>query len=223
MRGLQQKLMMPNEGDLQETDELEVSQQSTDGPAGKGQYTLCKVGILNSTNKLLSPISTLPPIDDPDPADIPQSCSDIDLNTMYLLVSKEDLEKLWHRDQITISDDLKLYMYWNQWLQYPSHITIPRLSQRGVPPPSIKHIRKVPPCAAYLFTKAQRRDWRTRGTAKIIRMAKHDKSDKGTSTVTMVDHASNFSYSHLIRGTSISETWVVKDTYEIVMHSYGHK
>eukprot|EP00957_Ditylum_brightwellii_P096082 7320286-Ditylum_brightwellii.AAC.1 len=39
----------------------------------------------------------------------------------------------------------------------------------------------------------------------------------------MMDHASNFSYSHLIRGASSAETLSAKDTYERVMHSYGHK
>eukprot|EP00957_Ditylum_brightwellii_P059169 4490277-Ditylum_brightwellii.AAC.1 len=39
----------------------------------------------------------------------------------------------------------------------------------------------------------------------------------------MVDHASNFSYSHLIRGASNAETLSAKGTYERVMQSYGHK
>eukprot|EP00957_Ditylum_brightwellii_P179057 13639747-Ditylum_brightwellii.AAC.1 len=41
--------------------------------------------------------------------------------------------------------------------------------------------------------------------------------------VTMVDHASKFSYSHLIKGASNAETLSVKGAYERVMHSYGHK
>eukprot|EP00957_Ditylum_brightwellii_P146657 11163606-Ditylum_brightwellii.AAC.1 len=41
--------------------------------------------------------------------------------------------------------------------------------------------------------------------------------------VTMVDHASNFCYSHLTRGTTNAETLAVKDAYEQVMRSYGHK
>eukprot|EP00957_Ditylum_brightwellii_P000819 65290-Ditylum_brightwellii.AAC.1 len=39
----------------------------------------------------------------------------------------------------------------------------------------------------------------------------------------MVDHTSNFSYSHLIKGASNAETLSTKDTYERVMYSYGYK
>eukprot|EP00957_Ditylum_brightwellii_P024288 1832114-Ditylum_brightwellii.AAC.1 len=39
----------------------------------------------------------------------------------------------------------------------------------------------------------------------------------------MVDHASNFSNSHLIKGASNAEALSAKDVYEKVMHSYGHK
>eukprot|EP00957_Ditylum_brightwellii_P152976 11644060-Ditylum_brightwellii.AAC.1 len=47
--------------------------------------------------------------------------------------------------------------------------------------------------------------------------------DQYWSAVTMVDDASNFSYSHLIRGSFNAETLSAKDAYERVMHSYGHK
>eukprot|EP00957_Ditylum_brightwellii_P019930 1504288-Ditylum_brightwellii.AAC.1 len=39
----------------------------------------------------------------------------------------------------------------------------------------------------------------------------------------MVDHASNFSYSHLIKRASNAEILSAKGAYERVMHSYGHK
>eukprot|EP00957_Ditylum_brightwellii_P129314 9864781-Ditylum_brightwellii.AAC.1 len=39
----------------------------------------------------------------------------------------------------------------------------------------------------------------------------------------MVDHASNFSYSHLIKGASNTKTLIAKGAYERVMHSYGHQ
>eukprot|EP00957_Ditylum_brightwellii_P059810 4540901-Ditylum_brightwellii.AAC.1 len=39
----------------------------------------------------------------------------------------------------------------------------------------------------------------------------------------MVDHASNFSYSHLIKRAFNTETLSEKGDYERVMHSYGHK
>eukprot|EP00957_Ditylum_brightwellii_P033521 2540286-Ditylum_brightwellii.AAC.2 len=39
----------------------------------------------------------------------------------------------------------------------------------------------------------------------------------------MVDHASNFCHSHLIRGINNTETVAAKDAYERVLHYYGHK
>eukprot|EP00957_Ditylum_brightwellii_P130826 9979731-Ditylum_brightwellii.AAC.1 len=39
----------------------------------------------------------------------------------------------------------------------------------------------------------------------------------------MMDHAFNFSYSHLIKGASNAETLSATGAYERVMHSYGHK
>eukprot|EP00957_Ditylum_brightwellii_P013992 1055594-Ditylum_brightwellii.AAC.1 len=47
--------------------------------------------------------------------------------------------------------------------------------------------------------------------------------DRYWGAVTMMDHASNFSYSYLIKGASNAEILSVKCAYERVMHSYGHK
>eukprot|EP00957_Ditylum_brightwellii_P139148 10606319-Ditylum_brightwellii.AAC.1 len=98
-----------------------------------------------------------------------------------------------------------------------------RLAERGVIPKAINHVKKAPPCAACLFAKAQ---WKTC----------HDALRKGTSvdhmishwpalipqvtvilaskwywdSVTMVDHATGFVHSHLIRGTTIDKTLAAK-------------
>eukprot|EP00957_Ditylum_brightwellii_P020464 1542624-Ditylum_brightwellii.AAC.1 len=42
-------------------------------------------------------------------------------------------------------------------------------------------------------------------------------NDKYWGAVTMVDHASNFSYSHMIKGTSNKETVLAEDAYERVI------
>eukprot|EP00957_Ditylum_brightwellii_P212331 15367190-Ditylum_brightwellii.AAC.1 len=47
--------------------------------------------------------------------------------------------------------------------------------------------------------------------------------DKYWGAVTMVDHASTFSYSHMIKGTSTKETVIAKDAYERVMSAYDHR
>eukprot|EP00957_Ditylum_brightwellii_P165512 12600802-Ditylum_brightwellii.AAC.1 len=127
--------MMPNEGDWLEIDESEVAQQPTYDtsyplgltvkwkqnrktklatviwPASKWQDSHCKVRVLNSTDEYSVLISTLSPIDHLDPADIPWHSIDIYPEGLELLLSKEDLEKLWHRNQVTLSGDLKLHMY----------------------------------------------------------------------------------------------------------------
>eukprot|EP00957_Ditylum_brightwellii_P002652 203839-Ditylum_brightwellii.AAC.1 len=39
----------------------------------------------------------------------------------------------------------------------------------------------------------------------------------------MVDHATNFVYSHLIRGTTVEETLAAKKAYGRVLDEYGHR
>eukprot|EP00957_Ditylum_brightwellii_P087365 6649735-Ditylum_brightwellii.AAC.2 len=81
------------------------------GPAAKGEDDLCKVRVLNSTNGHSVPISTLSSVTTPGPIDIPQHSADTDHNSLESLISKEDLEMLWHKDQVTLSYELKLYLY----------------------------------------------------------------------------------------------------------------
>ena len=151
------------------------------------------------------------------------------------------MERLWHTDQTTLSPDLRLYIYWHQRLQHLSHVTMVRLAKRGVIPARISRVKKAPPCAACLFAKAQRRAWRSRKKAKSIRKTTDSDPRKGTSvdhmisrqpglipqvtgtlthdrywgSVTVVDHASNFSYSHIIQSTLNSDMVEAKDAHEI--------
>eukprot|EP00957_Ditylum_brightwellii_P180070 13717171-Ditylum_brightwellii.AAC.1 len=116
-------------------------------------------------------------------------------------------------------------------------------------PSAIKYIQKAPTYAACLFSKEQRRAWRTQGNkVKSIRKRCHITSGDGTSTdpiishqpgliphvtsrnthetfwgtVTMVDHTTNFFYSHLIKDTTMEETVAAKGVYERVLYEYGH-
>eukprot|EP00957_Ditylum_brightwellii_P011337 857303-Ditylum_brightwellii.AAC.1 len=74
---------------------------------------------------------------------------------MNVLISKENLDELWHRDQVTFPEQLRMYLYWHQQLQHPSHVLMVRLIERGALPSAIKYAKKTPPCAACLFAKAQ--------------------------------------------------------------------
>eukprot|EP00957_Ditylum_brightwellii_P126984 9681427-Ditylum_brightwellii.AAC.1 len=112
-----------------------------------------------------------------------------------------------------------------------------RLAKRKVIPSAIKHTQKAPPCTTCLFTKAQRRAWRNqRKKLKSIRKRHHINLGDGTSAdhiishqpglipqvtgrlthekfwgaVTMVDHATRFVYSQLIRGITVKETLAAK-------------
>eukprot|EP00957_Ditylum_brightwellii_P083443 6342512-Ditylum_brightwellii.AAC.1 len=60
---------------------------------------MCKIRILNTTVELTVPVSILPPCTTPDPADVPMYMSEIDPNALDHLITKEGLEKLWHKDQ----------------------------------------------------------------------------------------------------------------------------
>eukprot|EP00957_Ditylum_brightwellii_P175164 13335951-Ditylum_brightwellii.AAC.1 len=170
---------------------------------------------------------------------------------MELLLTHEDLEKLWHKDQVTISDDIRLYLYWDQLLQHLSHISMVQLAEKKVIPSAIKYIQKMPPYTACLFVKAQRRAWKDqRKKLRFVRKKHHTTPGDGTSAnhivshqpglvpqvtgrltheklwgkgVTMVDHATSFVYPHLIRGTTAEETLAAKEAYEQVLNEYEHR
>eukprot|EP00957_Ditylum_brightwellii_P069297 5260972-Ditylum_brightwellii.AAC.1 len=124
-----------------------------------------------------------------------------------------------------------------------------RLAERGVVPKAIKHVKKAQLCTACLFAKAQQWDWRKKEKKKSVRKPCHDAPGKGTSvdhmishqpgiipqvtgiltsewywgSVTMVDHATDFVYSHLIKGTTVDKTLTTKHAYEHLMSQFGHR
>eukprot|EP00957_Ditylum_brightwellii_P154690 11773579-Ditylum_brightwellii.AAC.1 len=134
-------------------------------------------------------------------------------------------------------------------MQHPTHVSMIRLAEQGTIPPSLKHIRKAPPCAACIFSKAQKQAWRNKGGRKsVIRKKHHNIPGKGTSAdhmishqpclilqvtgtltherywsaTTMVDYTSSYSYSHFIMGATNEQTVAAKHAYERVMRECGH-
>eukprot|EP00957_Ditylum_brightwellii_P204672 15340361-Ditylum_brightwellii.AAC.1 len=141
---------------------------------GGSPDSTCTIRLLNSNEEVDVPTKDLSPYMTNNPANIPTSVKDIDPNAMESLLTHEDLEKLWHKDQVTISDAIRLYLYWHQRLQHPPHVSMVRLAERKVIRSAIKHIQKVSPCAACLFAKAQRRAWRNQQKKlKTIRKGHH--------------------------------------------------
>eukprot|EP00957_Ditylum_brightwellii_P030539 2313144-Ditylum_brightwellii.AAC.1 len=76
----------------------------------------CIITLLNSNKELKVPIKDFPPCTTNDPADITTYAKDINSNAIESLLTHEDLEKLWHKDQVTISDDIRIHLYWYQRL-----------------------------------------------------------------------------------------------------------
>eukprot|EP00957_Ditylum_brightwellii_P109155 8326706-Ditylum_brightwellii.AAC.1 len=149
---------------------------------------------------------------------------------------------MWHKDQITISDDIRLYLYWHRRLQHPPHISMVWFAERKVIPSAIKYVQKAPPRGACLFAKAQRRAWRTQGKKHKSVRKKHNTNpgdgmsadhaishqpglipqvtgrlthEKFWEAVTMIDHAISFVYSHLIRWTAVEDNMAAKEAYEM--------
>eukprot|EP00957_Ditylum_brightwellii_P097285 7409496-Ditylum_brightwellii.AAC.1 len=73
---------------------------------------------------------SLSPCTGPYPAYISLYQNDIDANAMEPLISNEDLYKLWYKDQIILPEHLRLYLYWHQRLQHPSHVSMVELEER---------------------------------------------------------------------------------------------
>eukprot|EP00957_Ditylum_brightwellii_P196196 14949348-Ditylum_brightwellii.AAC.1 len=152
----------------------------------------CEIRLLNSKVEFSVPVSNIFSCSTPDPADILLTKTDIDPNALGTLITTEDLEKPWHKDQVTLSDDLRVYLYWHQRLQHLPHVTMVRLAKQGVIPNAIKQVRKVPSCAACLFAKAQQCTWRRKGKRKYIRKPCHDAPGKGSSVDHMISHQPGF-------------------------------
>eukprot|EP00957_Ditylum_brightwellii_P102005 7774513-Ditylum_brightwellii.AAC.1 len=92
---------------------------------------------------------------------------------MNVLISKEDLVKLWHRDQVTFQEHLRI------------------LAEKGASPSAIKYVKKAPQCAACLFAKAQKRAWCNKGKRSgTIRKAHHTSPGKSTSADHIISHQS---------------------------------
>ena len=121
---------------------------------------------------------------------------------------------------------------------------------RGILPACIKNVHKMPLCAACAFAQAHRRNWRGKGDLHHgIRRASETNPGDRTScdhlvsrqpglmpqstgiltharfwgSVIYVDHFSDYIYSHLIQGTTSSDTLKSKHGYEREAATFGVK
>eukprot|EP00957_Ditylum_brightwellii_P053067 4023755-Ditylum_brightwellii.AAC.1 len=74
-------------------------------------------------------------------------------------------------------------------MQHPTHVSMVRLAEQSTIPPAFKHIKKAPPCTAFIFSKAQKRTWKTKGGRKSSISKKHHSTPgKGTSADHLISH-----------------------------------
>eukprot|EP00957_Ditylum_brightwellii_P212332 15367190-Ditylum_brightwellii.AAC.2 len=137
--------------------QLATMVSSNEGETADDQEPQYQIRVLNTKKLITVPASSLSTCTTTDPADVPTSSKDIDPNAMETLITKEDLDKLWHKDQVALSKELRLSIYWHQRWQHPPHVSMIRLARRGGVPSALKYNKKTPPCAACLFAKAKRR------------------------------------------------------------------
>ena len=186
----------------------------------------------------------------PDPADIPHSSTEIEPTSIANILTKDDLERLWNpTSDDTVSEESRTTLYWHHRLRCAPLKHLHRLATRGVIPKCIKKVKRMPLCASCAFAAAHRRRWRTKGekNRRHIRKSWQKEPGSGTScdhivshqpglipqltgkptherfwgSVLYVDHATDYIFNHLIRGTSSQETFESKMAYERHAHTHG--
>jgi hypothetical protein len=123
-----------------------------------------------------------------------------------------------------------------------------RMAEQGIIPKKFRKV-KLPPCAACIFGKQSKRPWRTKGTHKSsVRRKEHIHPGDGTSVdqlesrhpglvpqakgfhrtkakyvgaTVFVDHATGFTYVHLIKDFTGEENLEAKNAYETKAAEFG--
>ena len=144
----------------------------------------CKVRVLGTDNILTLPKSSLTPLSSPDPAVIPTTPGDIDMEELNRCVTHEDLDRLWTGSSDDTQTELdRLCLYWHHRLDHCPLQTIHRLAERGILPKILLNVKKKPICAACIFAQAHKRGLSGRGPLRPIR-----KETQEPGEVTSADH-----------------------------------
>ena len=208
-------------------------------------YTIRVLGSKEHHNVHHSDLDALSPHQ---PSEVPASHTDIDPASLQKCLTREDLSQIWEHSPDSISPDQRLFLYWHQRLDHPTMQTMHKLALKGVIPRRLSKVTKMPPCAACIFAKMQKRRWReAHSKGGSIRDAKDTSPGSGTScdhiisaqpglipqstgtltykrfggAVLFIDHFSGFQYVHLIQSTTAAETLTAKREYERAAHSFG--
>eukprot|EP00957_Ditylum_brightwellii_P133198 10155817-Ditylum_brightwellii.AAC.1 len=118
---------------------LATVQESTTNAHVNGVEPKCLKRVLNTRNKISDLASSISLCTTSDLADIHLNPNKVDTNAMDLLITKEDLEKIWYKDQVILSEHLRLDLYWYQRLQHSSRVYMVRLAERASLPLVLKY------------------------------------------------------------------------------------
>ena len=195
-------------------------------------------------SELVAPEGEL--IDNTDQSSTTDNHGDIDPPLLPQLdVTQED--ELLKAIQAPLSNDQKELMVIHQRLKHLPEKYLHRLAQKGVIP---KRLGKVtlPPCPACILGKQHRRPWRRKGQRKSIRKKSQSRAGEGTSVdqlesrhpglvpqtkgfhrttqryvgaTIFVDHATGFTYVHMIKDFTGDANIAAKHAYEQLAAQYG--
>ena len=215
-----------------------------------GRKQKYKIRHLNESNEIEVAEEALSEIN-PESGDIPRHIKEVDSKLLTECLTKDQIQALWNGDSdSTVPTAERLTLYWHHRLRHAPLVTLRRLSMRGILPACIKSVLKMPLCAACAFAQAHRRNWRGKGDLpRGIRKESETNPGDGTScdhlisrqpglmpqstgiliharfwgSVIYVDHFSDYIYSHLIQGTTSSDTLKSKHGYEREAATFGVK
>ena len=205
-----------------------------------------KIRVLNSEKEFTVPNHLIAPINDPEPSDILQHPEATNKEGMTDVLSQAQLNKLWKTPDSDFSNDERLFYYWHKRLRHAPKKHIRRLAKRGCLPKQLQFVTRMPICAACAFADASKRNWRGKSEPGKIRK---DTDKRGSNTpcdhlishepglipqvtgrltyqkyagaIVFTDHFSDFTYTHLIRGTTTEEKLLAKRAYERVAKAHG--
>lgn len=159
--------------------------------------------------------------------------------TEYLF--QDHLNELWKTPYSSFSDDERLFFYWYKRLRHDSKKHTRRLANRGCLSKQLEFVTRMSICASCAFADASKQQWRGKAEPRKIRKGT-DKRGRKTScdypishesgliaqvtgrltyqkyagAIVFTDHFSDFTYTHLIRGTSVEEKLLAKRAYKRV-------
>eukprot|EP00957_Ditylum_brightwellii_P130509 9956164-Ditylum_brightwellii.AAC.2 len=146
---------------------------------------------------------------------------------MTQILFKEDLPQLWHKDQATLINNNKLYLYCHQRMHHTTHVSMVRLAEQSTIPQPSSILGRHCPVQPVSLPRHKREPGEPRGarshsserSTTVTRKLTHERY---WGAVTMVDRVSSYSYLHIITNATNEQKVTAKLAYERIMREYGH-